>query len=86
MGKPAATDRQRLQSLSHSFTLDARAVFETEDDARRFLRVLPVRLGKFGLRLNTQKTHLVAFGKRRAWQVARGGGRMSTVDFLGFTH
>jgi hypothetical protein len=22
MGKPAATDRQRLQSLSHSFTLD----------------------------------------------------------------
>jgi RNA-directed DNA polymerase len=65
---------------------DALAVFKTEDDARRFLRVLPLRLGKFGLRLNTQKTRLVAFGKRRAWQVLRGGGRMSTVDFLGFTH
>jgi RNA-directed DNA polymerase len=65
---------------------DALAVFETEDDARRFLRVLPLRLGKFGLRLNTQKTHLVAFGKRLAWQVLGGGGRMPTVDFLGFTH
>jgi Reverse transcriptase (RNA-dependent DNA polymerase) len=51
---------------------DALAVFETEDDARRFLRVLPLRLGKFGLRLNTQKTHLVAFGKRLAWQVLGG--------------
>jgi RNA-directed DNA polymerase len=51
---------------------DARAVFETEDDARRVLRVLPLRLGKFGLRLNTQKTHLVAFGKRLAWQVLGG--------------
>src|SRR5918996_6351610 len=44
------------------------------------------RQGKFGLCLNTQKTHLVACGKRRAWQVWRGGGRMPTVDFLGFTH
>jgi group II intron reverse transcriptase/maturase len=53
---------------------DALAVFETEDDARRFLRVLPLRLGKVGLRLNTQKTHLVAFGKRLAWQVLGGVG------------
>jgi RNA-directed DNA polymerase len=65
---------------------EALAVFETEDDARRLLRVLPLRRGKFGWRLNTQKTHLVAFGKRLAWQVLGGGGRMPTVDFLGFTH
>jgi RNA-directed DNA polymerase len=59
---------------------DALAVCETEDDARRLLRVLPLRLGKFGLRLNTQKTHLVAFGKRLAWQVLGGvgGGPLST--------
>ena len=43
---------------------DALAVFEREDDARRFWRVLPFRLGKFGLRLNIDKTHLLAFGKR----------------------
>jgi RNA-directed DNA polymerase len=64
----------------------ALAGFETENAARRVLRVLPLRLGKFGLRLNIQKTPLVAVGKRRAWQVLRGGGRMPTVDFLGLTH
>jgi len=31
---------------------DSIAVFEFEDDARRFMRVLPKRLEKFGLRLN----------------------------------
>lgn len=65
---------------------EALAVVETENEARRVLRVLPLRLGNFGLRLNIQKTHLVAFGKRRAWQVLRGGGRMPTVDFRGVTH
>jgi RNA-directed DNA polymerase len=68
------------------YAADARAVLETEADARRFVRVLPLRLGKCGRRLNTPKTPLVALGQRRAWQVVRGGGRMSTVAFLGFTH
>jgi RNA-directed DNA polymerase len=54
---------------------DARAVFATEDDARRVLRVLPWRLGQFGWRRNTQKTHLVACGTRLAWRVLGGGGR-----------
>jgi RNA-directed DNA polymerase len=53
---------------------EARAVCETEAEARRFLRVLPVRRGKCGWRLNTQQTHLVAFGQRRAWQVLGGVG------------
>ena len=65
---------------------DTLAVFEREDDARRFMRVLPRRLGKFGLRLNLNKTCLAAFGKRHAWQALRTGQRPSTVDFLGFTH
>ncbi len=34
---------------------DAIAVFEREDDAHRFMRVLPKRLGKFGLRLNRDR-------------------------------
>src|SRR4029453_9345152 len=65
---------------------DTMALFEREDDAHRFLRVLPLRLGKFGLRLNTPKTHLLAFGKQGAWQRLRTGHRLPTVDFLGFTH
>jgi RNA-directed DNA polymerase len=54
---------------------DALAVCETADDARRWLRVLPVRRGTCGLRLNPQQTHRVACGQRRAGQVVRGGGR-----------
>src|SRR5262249_46845668 len=65
---------------------DTMALFEREDDAHRFLRVLPLRLGKFGLRLNTQKTHLLAFGKQVAWQGLQMGHRPATVDYLGFTH
>jgi RNA-directed DNA polymerase len=65
---------------------DALAVFEREDDARRVWRVLPLRLGKFGLRLNTEKTRLLAFGKRQAWRAFRDGTRLPTFDYLGFTH
>jgi RNA-directed DNA polymerase len=35
---------------------DTRLVFEREDDAQRVMRVLPLRLAKFGWRLNAQKT------------------------------
>lgn len=65
---------------------DALAVFEREDDARRVWRVLPLRLGKFGLRLNPEKTRLLAFGKRQAWQAFHNGTRLPTFDYLGFTH
>ncbi len=65
---------------------DAVAVFEREDDAHRFMRVLPKRLGKFGLRLNLNKTHLLAFGKRQAWRMLKAGQRPATFDYLGLTH
>jgi RNA-directed DNA polymerase len=65
---------------------DSLAVFELEEDARRFMRALPLRLGKYGLRLNQTKTHLLAFGKRRAWREFKSGQRMLTCDFPGFTH
>ncbi len=65
---------------------DSIAVFEFEDDARRFMRVLPKRLEKFGLRLNEAKTQLLPFGKRQAWQAFKDRERLPTFDFLGFTH
>jgi hypothetical protein len=49
---------------------DTLLVFEHADDARRVVQVLPLRLVKFGLRLNAQKTRLVPFGKRAAWRRA----------------
>jgi hypothetical protein len=65
---------------------DTLAVFEYEEDAHRFMRALPQRLGKFGLRLNPAKTRLLAFGKRQAWRALKSGQRLPTFDFLGFTH
>ena len=58
MGKPAATDRPPLLSLSYSFTLDFIIGFEREDDARRVQAVLEKRLGRFGLTLHPDKTRL----------------------------
>ena len=65
---------------------DAVAVFEREEDAQRFMRVLPRRLGKFGLRLNLDKTQLLAFGKRHARTCFKTGQKPSAFDFLGLTH
>ena len=65
---------------------DVIAVFEREDDARRFMQVLPRRLEKFGLRLNANKTHLLACGKRHARKCFKSGQRPPTFDFLGLAH
>jgi group II intron reverse transcriptase/maturase len=65
---------------------DALAVVEREGDARRVWRVLPLRLGKFGVHLNTEKTRVLPFGKRQAWRAFRDGTRLPTFDDLGFTH
>ena len=50
------------------------------------MRALPKRLGKYGLRLNQEKTQLLAFGKRRARQDLKANKRSTTLDFLGLTH
>jgi hypothetical protein len=65
---------------------DTLLVFEREDDAQQVMRVLPLRLATFGLRLNAQKTRLVPFGKRARWRALNAGQRPPTLDFLGLTH
>ncbi len=65
---------------------DTIAMFEHHEDAQRFMRVLPRRLEKFGLRLNLNKTRLLAFGKRCAQQALMRAQRPVTLDFLGLTH
>jgi RNA-directed DNA polymerase len=75
--------KPRLQG--HAFMMrycdDMVAVFSHEDDARKVMRVLPKRFGKYGLSLHPEKTRLTRF-KRPA---AKGGGREnSSFDFLGF--
>jgi len=63
MGKPAATDRPYLRSLSHSFTLDWVGAFRLQEDAERFLRVLPTRLAQFHLQVAPEKTHRCRFSR-----------------------
>ena len=50
------------------------------------MRVLPKRLGKFGVRLNKTKTHLLDCGKRQAGRMVKARQRPVTFDYLGFTH
>ncbi len=57
--------------------------FETEDDARRVMEVLPKRFARFGLRIHPEKTKLVRFGRPPGGGTPKGNG---TVDFLGFTY
>jgi RNA-directed DNA polymerase len=64
------------------FADDAVMGFERQEDAERVLRVLPKRIGKYGLTIHPDKTRLVAFGRPRGAQ----GNKPETFDFLGFTH
>lgn len=79
-------DREVRPRLRGSATLvryadDFVIVFEREDDARRVLRVLPLRFGKYGLTLHPTKTQLIDFRRPRA-----NGLRPRGFDLLGFTH
>lgn len=57
--------------------------FEREEDARRVMKVLGQRFGRYGLTLHPDKTHLLPF-KRPPSGPTKGGGP-TTFDFLGFT-
>ncbi len=61
--------------------------FQYQNEALRFQQELLLRLEKFSLKLNEEKTRLIEFGcfaeKDRA---SRGQGKPETFDFLGFTH
>lgn len=61
--------------------------FQHEEDARRFLHELVVRLRQFSLEVHPDKTRLFRFGRFAVRdQAALGGKRPEVFDFLGFTH
>jgi group II intron reverse transcriptase/maturase len=83
--KPRLQGRAFLVRYADDFVLG----FAREEDARRFLEVLPKRFGKYGLTLHPDKTRLVPF-VRPSPPADRGGpgrgSRPGTFDLLGFTH
>lgn len=71
--------------LTH-FCDDFVVVFERREEAEAFGQQLRQRLAKFGLKIKENKSRIVEFG-REAWGKSRkGGGKVGTFDFLGFTH
>ncbi len=59
--------------------------FETSLDAKRFYRVLPKRLAKYGLTLHEDKSQLIPAGNYAAQRADRIGKRIPIFHFLGFT-
>jgi group II intron reverse transcriptase/maturase len=60
---------------------------ELRQDAEMLMRVLPKRLGKYGLTMHPEKTRLVAFGPPVSRDGKdRDGNSPESFAFLGFTH
>jgi group II intron reverse transcriptase/maturase len=76
--KPRMKGRCFLIRFADDFVIGC----ELESDARRIVRVLPKRFGRFGLTIHPEKTALIAFREPGS---SCGGGN-GTFDFLGFTH
>lgn len=61
--------------------------FENRQDAEAFQAALTDRLAHFGLKINMQKTRLIAFGRKETLRRHRRGlPKPATFNFLGFTH
>lgn len=61
--------------------------FQHRHEAERFLRDMKQRMSRFGLRLHSDKTRLVEFGRYAVSnREKRGLGKPSTFNFLGFNH
>jgi hypothetical protein len=81
MGKPAATDRRRLKSLSHSFTLDGVVHCRTEREAQQLLEALRARFQECQLVLHPEKTQIIyCKDDDRRHQYPK-----TQFDFLGYT-
>ena len=60
--------------------------FEKKEDAELFMIELRIRLEKFRLKLAEDKSLIVKFGYAAWYDSCRGGSKVATFDFLGFTH
>lgn len=75
--EPRMAGRVSLLRFADDFVIAC----EHESDARRIMTVLPKRLEKFGLTLNSEKTRLVDFGKPHSGK-KKGRGSFSFLGFL----
>ncbi|NHB98704.1 reverse transcriptase domain-containing protein [Photorhabdus stackebrandtii] len=59
--------------------------FQYPREAKRFYKVLPKRLNKYGLALHEDKSQLIPAGHIAAMRANQSGKRLPTFNFLGFT-
>ncbi len=59
--------------------------FESMSEAKRFYKVLPKRLTKFGLEMHEEKSSILPAGHNAAKKAKVQGQRLPTFNFLGFT-
>ena len=59
--------------------------FQYTSEAKRFYKVLPKRLNKYGLDLHDDKSQLIPAGHAAAMKARQIGKRLPTFNFLGFT-
>jgi group II intron reverse transcriptase/maturase len=59
--------------------------FESMLEAKRFYKVLPKRLAKFGLEMHTGKSSIIPAGHVAATRAHKAKRRLPTFNFLGFT-
>lgn len=78
--------QSRGEAYFFRFADDFLACFQYREDAERFYRMLPERLGKFHLEIEPTKTKLLAFGRFARKEAERAGKQPETFDYLGFTH
>ncbi len=80
--KPRLTGRAFLVRYAD----DAVLAFTEERDARRVLKVLPKRFGKYGLTLHPEKTRIVDFRRPGSGKDGPRPPKGRSFPFLGFTH
>lgn len=78
------TSRSYMQQIR--FCDDFVVAFESRKDAERFLIELRERFAKFGLEVAEDKTQLIEFGKKAFEKCKRNKTKLSSFNFLGFTH
>lgn len=66
------------------FADDMVFVFQRQEDAEKFYRVLPKRLEKYGLTLHEDKSSMIQSGSKAAEEAAARGERLPVYKFLGF--
>jgi RNA-directed DNA polymerase len=79
--QPACGGRTFMVRFADDFIMG----FERLEDVEKVQKVIAKRFARFGLKINTEKTWLVRFG-RPPLGGGGSGDKPGTFDFLGFTH